>query len=126
MRPGSPREHPSRDDYRPPAQFLVHVAAMCAAVPPPKLRASSGLESTNMYSVFEMLILNLFVREREGGREGGMEGGRERNRQTDRTSFIRRKLVHLFECVAVSCSRRLTCKINIILASFIEVFSCST
>ena len=44
MRPGSPREQPPpRDDYRPPAQFLVHVAAMCAAVPPPKLRASSGL-----------------------------------------------------------------------------------
>ena len=43
MRSGSPGEQPPRDDCRPPAQFLVHVVAMCAAMPPPKLRASSGL-----------------------------------------------------------------------------------
>ena len=43
MRPGSPREQPPRDDYRPPAQFLVHVAAMCAAVPPLNWEPAPGL-----------------------------------------------------------------------------------
>ena len=42
--------NPLRDDYRPPAQFLVHVAAMCAAVPPPKLRVSSGLDVMSSHS----------------------------------------------------------------------------
>ena len=30
---------PPRDDYRPSTQFLVHVAAMCAAVPPPEIES---------------------------------------------------------------------------------------
>ena len=34
MQPGSHGNNPPRDDYRPPAQFLVHIVAMCAAVPP--------------------------------------------------------------------------------------------
>ena len=47
----------ARDDYRTPAQFLVQVAAMCATMPPPKLRASSGFafDTVNLTCLWKVL-----------------------------------------------------------------------
>ena len=40
MRQVSSREQPPRDDYRPPAQFLVHVAAICVWQCPPEIESN--------------------------------------------------------------------------------------